>query len=100
AGIDYEVVPGVSTFTAVPGLAGIPLTTRGVAAQVTILTGTSADGDDLDYARLAATPGTLVVFMGLKRLGHLAEKLVPGGRRGGERRRAGRGRGRPRPPAP
>jgi uroporphyrin-III C-methyltransferase len=80
AGIEYEVVPGVSTFTAVPALAGIPLTTRGVAAQLTILTGTSGDGSDLDYDHLAATPGTLVIFMGLKRLGELADKLVLAGR--------------------
>jgi uroporphyrin-III C-methyltransferase len=81
AGIAYEVVPGVSTFTAVPGLAGIPLTSRGVAAQLTILTGTSADGGDLDYPHLAATPGTLVIFMGLNRLEHLADNLILAGRR-------------------
>ena len=80
AGIEYEVVPGVSTFTAVPALAGIPLTTRGVAAQLTILTGTSGDGSDLDYDQLAATPGTLVIFMGLKRLEHLADNLILAGR--------------------
>jgi uroporphyrin-III C-methyltransferase len=80
AGIEYEVVPGVSTFTAVPALAGIPLTTRGVAAQLTILTGTSGDGSDLDYDHLAATPGTLVIFMGLKRLQHLADNLIFAGR--------------------
>jgi siroheme synthase len=80
AGIDYEVVPGVSTFSAVPALAGIPLTTRGVAAQLTILTGTSGDGSDLDYQHLAATPGTLVIFMGLKRLGYLADNLIFAGR--------------------
>lgn len=59
AGVPYQVVPGVSTLTAVPGLAGIPLTSRDVAAQVTVLTGTSADGSELDYDRLAGTPGTL-----------------------------------------
>ena len=80
AGIEYEVVPGVSTFTAVPALAGIPLTARGVAAQVTILTGTSGDGSDVDFPRLAATPGTLVIFMGLKRLEHLALGLILAGR--------------------
>ncbi len=69
-------MPGVSTFTAVPALAGIPLTARGVAAQVTILTGTSGDGSELDYDHLAATPGTLVIFMGLKRLEHLAHGLI------------------------
>ena len=80
AGIPYEVVPGVSTLTALPGLAGIPLTSRGVAAQVTVLAGTTADGGDLDYDQLAATPGTLVIFMGLKRLAHIADGLILAGR--------------------
>jgi uroporphyrin-III C-methyltransferase len=81
AGLEFEVVPGVSTFTAVPALAGIPLTARGIAAQVTILTGTSGDGTDLDYDQLAATPGTLVIFMGLKRLAELTQALIEAGRR-------------------
>jgi uroporphyrin-III C-methyltransferase len=80
AGVPYEVVPGVSTLTAVPGLAGIPLTHRGTSAQVTVITGTTGDGSDLDYARLAATPGTLVVFMGLRRLAHIADNLILNGR--------------------
>ena len=80
AGIAYEVVPGLSTFTAVPALTGIPLTARGVAAQLTIVTGTSGDGSALDYAHLAATPGTLVIFMGSKRLGAVAAGLVSAGR--------------------
>jgi uroporphyrin-III C-methyltransferase len=80
AGVPYEVVPGVSTLTAVPGLAGIPLTHRGVASQVTVLTATTGDGEDLDYERLAATPGTLVIFMGLRRLEWLAESLILAGR--------------------
>ena len=80
AGIPNEVVPGVSNLTAVPALAGIPLTHRGTAAEVTIVTGTSGDGDDLDYDRLAASPGTLVIFMGLRRLGHIADSLILAGR--------------------
>ena len=48
AGVPYEVVPGVSTLTAVPALAGIPLTSREVAAQLTVVTGTNADGSELD----------------------------------------------------
>jgi uroporphyrin-III C-methyltransferase len=80
AGVPYEVVPGVSTLTAVPGLAGIPLTSRDVAAQVTVLTGTSADGSELDYDRLAGTPGTLVIFMGLRRLESIADELILAGR--------------------
>lgn len=84
AGVAYEVVPGVSTLTAVPALAGIPLTSRDVAAELTVITGTSADGGELDYARLAATPGTLVVFMGSKRLAQIAEGLIRAGRRHSE----------------
>jgi uroporphyrin-III C-methyltransferase len=81
AGVAYEVVPGVSTLTAVPALAGIPLTHRGTAAQVTVLTGTSGDGEDLDYGRLATTPGTLVIFMGLRKLAWIADNLILNGRR-------------------
>jgi uroporphyrin-III C-methyltransferase len=80
AGIAHEIVPGVSNLTAAPALAGIPLTHRGTAAQVTILTGTSGDGADLDYERLASTPGTLVIFMGLRRLEHIADQLILHGR--------------------
>jgi len=84
AGVPYEVVPGVSTLTAVPALAGIPLTSRGVAAQLTVITGTNADGTDLDYDRLAGTPGTLVIFMGHLRLAHIADRLILAGRRADE----------------
>jgi uroporphyrin-III C-methyltransferase len=80
AGVPYEIVPGVSTLTAVPALAGIPLTSRDVAAQFTVLTGTNADGSELDYRRLAGTPGTLVIFMGLRRLAHIADELILAGR--------------------
>jgi uroporphyrin-III C-methyltransferase len=80
AGVEYEVVPGLSTLTAVPGLAGIPLTARGVSSQLTVLTGTSGDGLELDYAQLARTPGTLVVFMGLARLETIADGLILAGR--------------------
>jgi uroporphyrin-III C-methyltransferase len=80
AGLEYEVVPGLSTLTAIPGLAGIPLTARGVASELTVLTGTSGDGRDLDYDRLAGTPGTLVIFMGLGRLETIADNLILAGR--------------------
>jgi uroporphyrin-III C-methyltransferase len=80
AGLPVEVVPGVSTLTALPSLAGIPLTARGIASQVTAITGTRADGTDLDYDQLAQTPGTLVIFMGLKRLEHIADNLILAGR--------------------
>jgi uroporphyrin-III C-methyltransferase len=79
AGIAFEVVPGVSALSAVPASAGIPVTHRGVSAQVTLVSGHSAYGDDLDYAHLAATPGTLVVFMGLAHLSGIAARLIEHG---------------------
>jgi uroporphyrin-III C-methyltransferase len=80
AGISFEVVPGVSAISAVPASAGIPVTHRGVSAQVTLVSGHSAYGDDLDYGHLAATPGTLVVFMGLAHLSGLAARLIEHGK--------------------
>jgi uroporphyrin-III C-methyltransferase len=76
AGIAFEVVPGVSSLAAVPAAAGIPVTHRGVSSQVTIVNGHG----ELDYASLAAAPGTLVVFMGLGRLEELASGLIEHGR--------------------
>jgi len=80
AGIPFEIVPGVSAISAVPGSAGIPITHRGVSAQVTLVSGHSASGDDLDYEQLAAAPGTLIVFMGLGHLARIAERLIEAGK--------------------
>jgi len=79
AGIACEVVPGVSSISAVPGSAGIPITHRGVSAQVTVVSGHSADGGDLDYDHLARTPGTLVVFMGVAHLNRITSQLIAAG---------------------
>jgi uroporphyrin-III C-methyltransferase len=76
AGIPFEVVPGVSSLAAVPAAADIPVTHRGVSSQVTIVNGHGP----LDFATLAAAPGTLVVFMGLGRLEELAAGLIAHGR--------------------
>ena len=80
AGIPFEVVPGVSAMSSVPASAGIPITHRGVSAQVTLVSGHSAYGDDLDYEQLAGTPGTLVVFMGLGHLSGIAARLIEHGK--------------------
>ena len=73
-------MPGVSALSAVPASAGIPVTHRGVSAQVTLVSGHSASGEDLDYAQLAGTPGTLVVFMGLAHLSGIAGGLIAAGK--------------------
>ena len=79
AGIEVEVVPGVSSIAAVPAAAGIPVTHRGVSDRVTIATAHAADGSEPDYDALAATGGTLVLFMGLARLPELAAGLIAAG---------------------
>jgi uroporphyrin-III C-methyltransferase len=80
AGVPFEVVPGVSALSAVPASAGIPVTHRGLSAQVTLVSGHSASGDDLDFAQLASTPGTIVVFMGLAHLSEIANGLIAAGK--------------------
>lgn len=80
AGVPFEVVPGVSALAAVPAAFDIPVTHRGVAAQVTMVSGHSASGDDLDWDALARTPGTLVFFMGLRAAGRIASALVAHGK--------------------
>jgi uroporphyrin-III C-methyltransferase/precorrin-2 dehydrogenase/sirohydrochlorin ferrochelatase len=76
AGVDVEVVPGVTSAVAVPAAAGIPVTHRGVAASFTVVSGHG----EVDPAALAAIPGTLVVLMGLARLEMLAAELIAHGR--------------------
>ena len=65
AGIECEVVPGVTTAVAAPEMAGIPVTHRGVSSAFLVLAGHT--GDALDRTLTAVKPGglTLVVMMGL-----------------------------------
>jgi len=79
AGVPFEVVPGVSSLSAVPGSAGIPVTHRGVSTQVTAVTAQAADGGEPDWRSLAQVGGTLVVFMGLGRLAATTRALIEGG---------------------
>jgi uroporphyrin-III C-methyltransferase len=78
AGVPFEVVPGVSSLSAVPASAGIPVTHRGVSSQVTIASG--HDPAALDYEVLARTKGTVVLFMALGNLRAIAAQLIAHGR--------------------
>ncbi len=87
AGVEFEVVPGVTAGVAAPAYAGIPVTHRDEASAVAFVTGhedPAKDGSALDWNALAAFPGTLVLYMGLKRLPEIAEHLIAAGRDGGE----------------
>jgi len=76
AGVPVEVVPGVTSAFSVPAAAGIPVTHRGLAKQVTVVSG----HESLDWESLAALEGTLVVLMGVSLLDRTAERLVEHGR--------------------
>jgi uroporphyrinogen III methyltransferase/synthase len=83
AGIAFEVVPGVSSGVAAPAYAGIPVTHRGASSSVAFVTGhedPTKPESALDWAALAAFPGTLVVFMGVKQLAAISARLIDGGR--------------------
>ena len=83
AGIDFEVVPGVTSAVAAPSSAGIPVTLRGHSAWVTVVTGHEdpAKGEpEVDWEAMGALGGTLVVLMGVKRWPEISARLVAGGR--------------------
>ncbi|HMT50937.1 uroporphyrinogen-III C-methyltransferase [uncultured Dietzia sp.] len=83
AGIPCTVVPGVSSALAVPALAGIPVTNRGMTHEVTVVSGHLPPGHPeslIDWEALARMRGTLVVLMGVKNTPAIAEALLVGGR--------------------
>src|SRR4051794_4854252 len=83
AEIPFEVVPGIPAGVAAPAYAGIPVTHRDDASAVAFVTGhedPAKPSTALDWPALAAFPGTLVFYMGVRNLGRIAEQLVAGGR--------------------
>jgi uroporphyrinogen III methyltransferase/synthase len=89
AGIPFEVVPGVTAGVGASAYAGIPVTHRGLAGAVALVTGHSREdaagcaGEDdagVDWSALAAFPGTLVLYMGVRRLPQIAAALIAAGR--------------------
>ena len=82
AGIEVQIVPGVSSAVAVPALAGIPLTHRTANQGFTIITGHVPPGDPrsmLDYRALARSRTALVIMMGVANLAAIAAELIAGG---------------------
>jgi uroporphyrinogen III methyltransferase/synthase len=86
-GIPFEVVPGVTAGVAAPAAAGIPVTHRDVASAVAFVTGhedPEKASIGLDWDALAAFPGTLVLYMGLRALPAITRRLLTAGRRADE----------------
>jgi uroporphyrin-III C-methyltransferase/precorrin-2 dehydrogenase/sirohydrochlorin ferrochelatase/uroporphyrin-III C-methyltransferase len=80
-GIRFEVVPGVTAAAGCAAYAGIPLTHRGLANNVRLVTGHGAnDGSaEIDWASYADPDSTLVIYMGATRLEYIAAQLLAGG---------------------
>src|SRR5262249_32060387 len=82
AGVPFEVVPGVSSFVAVPNYAGVPLTHRDFCSRLTLITrheDPAKEASSIDWVEVAKTPGTKVIMMGTDRIGQIAEILVTNG---------------------
>src|SRR3954469_799894 len=87
AGVPFEVVPAVTAGVAAPAYAGIPVTHRDDASAVALITGhedPTKPESALDWPALAAFPGTLVFYMGIRQLPLIAERLRAAGRDPGE----------------
>jgi uroporphyrinogen III methyltransferase / synthase len=82
ANLRFEIVPGVSSAIAVPAYAGIPLTHRDLASSFTVFTGHEDPAKvetAIDYQALVAGKGTLVMLMGMDRLGSIVPELLTNG---------------------
>ncbi len=83
AGIPFEIVPGVTAGVAAPAYSGIPVTHRDAASAVAFVTGhedPSKSEPAIAWDALAAFPGTLVVYMGIRRLEAITASLIDAGR--------------------
>src|SRR5690606_23922070 len=79
AGVPFSVVPGVTSGIAAPAYAGIPVTHRGLSTSVTFVTGhedPEKGGTQTDWDALARSGGTIVLYMGVKRLPEITRHLV------------------------
>jgi uroporphyrinogen III methyltransferase/synthase len=82
-GIPFEVVPGVTSASAVPAYAGIPITHRGVASSFAVITGHKASNKGeprISWDKLATGVDTLVILMGMRNLPKIVDELTRHGR--------------------
>jgi uroporphyrin-III C-methyltransferase len=81
-GIDFEIVPGISSAVGSPAYAGIPLTHRSFSSSVAIVTGhedSEKEEPTVRWRNLASAVDSLVILMGMGRLEHIANELIAGG---------------------
>jgi uroporphyrinogen III methyltransferase/synthase len=83
AGIDFEIVPGITSALAVPAYAGIPVTLRHSSTSFTVVTGhedpSVGEEGSVDWQAVARVGGTIVILMGVARIAAIARELLAGG---------------------
>lgn len=79
AGIEVQIVPGITSGTAVPATLGIPVTHRGLTHGVTFVTGHTQDGGAVNWCALVESRTTLVIYMGMKNLPEIVSGLLDAG---------------------
>jgi uroporphyrin-III C-methyltransferase len=79
AGVNFKIIPGVTSAIAAPSYAGIPVTHRGLSRSVTFVTAYSSGPGSPDWTALLKGSDTIVVLMGCNRLRDLAEDLMRSG---------------------
>jgi uroporphyrin-III C-methyltransferase/precorrin-2 dehydrogenase/sirohydrochlorin ferrochelatase len=83
AGVPVTVVPGITSAFAAPATADVPVSHRGVAHEIVVVSGHVPPGDPrslVDWPALARLRGTLVLMMAVERIGVFADALLAGGR--------------------
>lgn len=79
AGLEVEVIPGITAGVGVPATLGIPVTHRSLARGVTFVTAHTRDGAEPNWEALVRTAATLVIYMGVARLDHIVRQLSDAG---------------------
>ena len=83
SGIDFEIIPGISSCIAIPAFAGIPVTHRKISRSFHVITAHTADTTDGlpdDFDNYASLKGTLVFLMGLTKIEQISKRLIAGGK--------------------
>ncbi len=83
AGVNFRIIPGVTAGVGGLAYAGIPVTSKAVNSSVIFLTGHDQSGqspDGVDWAAVGKSAGMIVLYMAMRNMGEIAEKLIAGGR--------------------
>ncbi|WP_040950147.1 uroporphyrinogen-III C-methyltransferase [Gorillibacterium massiliense] len=82
-GVDFEIIPGITSAIAVPAYAGIPVTHRDLTSSLAIVTGHECkklDDSNIDWAKLSTATGTIIFLMGVSSIAMIRDTLIANGK--------------------